>query len=454
MIFSGNVRQKQFNSSGDDSYFPSLRQMLALCLGASFFLCLTACTRSGKPTAPVPATTSGTLVQRAYVWQRDWSRQVSQAVAGHAADFDSLALLAAQMEWRDRSNPPAIIRPAIDWTTLSATGKSIGLVVRVHRAGEPDAVADTVTRLFKDRLAEAAAANVSISELQIDYDCPQKSLDAYLGWFTKVREALRPTRIPLRFTVLPTWLGEPKFAALADASDGYILQVHSFDVTTLGKTPTVCDPAAASAWVGRAAKLGRPFWVALPTYRCLAGYAPDGRSLGMAADAGSPSWPPGTTVLELNSDADALAGLVAALTAKRPAAMQGLYWYRLPIAGESHNWRWPTLAAVMAGRAPLSRWEVRATAGNPTDFALCNTGEKDELLPRSIRITWPGPERIAAADSLGGWSCQFEPDWILYQYSRNGSPGRVPPGTSIPLGWIRFRETPATTIPFSHDIVR
>lgn len=431
-----------------------LRITIALGLGVGFLLGLPACNRSGKLAAPVPVTISGPLVQRAYVWQRDWSRQVSQAVAGHATAFDSLALLAAQMEWRDPSKPPTIIRPAIDWTTLHATGKSIGLVVRVHRAGEPDTVAEAVTKLLNDRLAEAAAANVSISEMQIDYDCPQKSLDAYLRWFTKVRETLRPTRIPLRLTALPTWLGEPTFAALADASDGYILQVHSFDVTKLGKTPTVCDPAAANTWIGRAAKLGRPFWVALPTYRCLAGYAPDGSSLGMAADAGSPTWPPGTTVIELTSDADALSSLVASWTANRPATMQGLYWYRLPIVGESRNWHWSTLAAVMAGRTPLSRWEIRATADNPTDFTLCNTGEKDEPRPRIIRITWPGPERIAAADSLGGWRCQFEPDRIIYQYPQNGSPGRVYPGASIPLGWIRFRETPSTVIPFSHEIVR
>src|SRR4029079_10364977 len=135
--------------------------------------------------------------------------------------------------------------------------------------------------------------SVTVAEFQIDYDCPQKKLDGYLRWLTKVREGLRGTGIPLPITTLPSWLDEPLFANLADATDAYVLQVHSFDLTTLGKSPTVCDPVSARRWVERAARLGKPFFVALPTYRCIAGYAADGRCLGMVADAGAPPWPPG-----------------------------------------------------------------------------------------------------------------------------------------------------------------
>jgi len=394
------------------------------------------------------------MIQRAYVWQREWSRPVSQSVAFHAGAFEEVALLAAQVEWHAANQPPAIMKPVIDWATLKGTGKSVGLVVRVHRVGDGGQVSDTVTRILQERLAEAQSAGVSVSEFQIDYDCPQKSLDAYLRWFTKVRDSMRSTHIPLRITSLPSWLGEPKFAALADLSDGYILQVHSFDLTTLGRAPTVCDPEQARAWVAQAAKLGRPFFVALPTYRCLAGYAPDGQSLGMAADAGDPAWPPGTRVLELTSDADAISTLVAAWTKQRPATMQGLYWYRLPIEGEARNWRWSTLAAVMTGRTLNGKWEVRASSGNPVDFTLWNAGEKDEPLPREVRITWPGPERIAASDALGGWSSNPAPDRISYQYPPGGPPRRIPPGGSLSLGWIRFHETPDSDIPFSYDIVR
>lgn len=436
-------------------------------LGAIFSLPLSSCKKAASPSegsaaaatesipavSGVPGLTSGPLLQRAYVWQRTWSPQVSESVREHAGAFESLALLAGQLEWTEPLRRTDV-RPAIDWTALRSTGKSVGLVLRVHHAGETGAVSKAVTQVLRDRLAEAQAVGVPVSEFQIDYDCPQKSLDAYLAWFVKVREGLLPTKIPLRVTALPTWLGEPAFAALADASDGYILQVHSFDMTRLGKTPTVCDPATASDWVLKAARLGKPFEVALPTYRCLAGYAPDGRYLGMAADAGTPSWPPGTKILEMDSDPEGIAALVADWTRQRPANLRGLYWYRLPVEGELRNWSWTTLAAVMAGRAPLSHLEVRASAGNPIDFTLRNSGEKDEPLPSLVKATWTGPERAVAADALSGWTCQSGVDMIEFQSPNNRIGSRLPPGHSLPLGWIRYHETPAAPVVFSFEMVR
>jgi hypothetical protein len=432
---------------------PAFRHCLPVAFGAVLLaLGATGCDR--KHAAATTATTSGPLTQRAYVWQREWTRQVSQSVSSHAGSFEELAVLAAQVEWHASEQSPALVRPVIDWMALKGSGTSVGLVVRVHRAGDGSQVAKTVADILHERLAEALAAGVPVSEFQIDYDCPQKALAGYLRWLTEVRDSMRDTHIPLRITSLPSWLGEPEFAALADVSDGYILQVHSFDLTAIGRTPTVCDAEAALGWVGKAARLGRPFYVALPTYRCLAGYAPDGHSLGMAADAGAPAWAKGTRVLELTSDAGAIATLVAGWIKERPASMRGLYWYRLPIEGEARNWRWTTLAVVMSGRVPERKWEVHAGTGNPADFTLWNTGEDDEVLPRSIRITWPGPERIAAADAVGGWTSEVKPDSIEFNCSRDGSQTRLPPGSSTPLGWIRYHETPAADVPFAYDVVR
>ncbi|MGC4016355.1 MAG: DUF3142 domain-containing protein [Luteolibacter sp.] len=412
-----------------------------------------ACCHKPKSSTP-PATISGPLIQRAYVWQREWNPQVSRSVAAHAASFETLDLLAAQIEWRAANEEPVIIRPAIDWAALRAGGKPVGLVVRVQHAGNHEAVAAMVARILSDRLTEARAASVSVVEFQIDYDCAQKHLADYQRWLVSVRSALQATGIPLRITTLPSWLGEPAFVTLVDAVDGYILQVHSFDLTTLGKAPTVCDPEMAREWVARAAKLDRPFYVALPTYRCVAGYAPDGRCLGVAADGAQPSWPSGTRMLEFVSDAGSLAELVEEWTKQRPATMQGLYWYRLPMEGELRNWRWPTLAAVMAGRAPKAKWEVRASPGNPTDFMLWNTGENDEPLPRIIRVTWSDNQLPAATDALGGWSCQSSGDHVEFRSGSRGTPVRLLPGNSIPLGWIRYHEAPPPDMTFGYEIVR
>lgn len=400
------------------------------------------------------AMASGALVQRAYVWQRDWSRSVAQAVAEHGGAFDQLGVLAAQIEWQANGEPPKVVRPAIDWPALRAGGRPVSLVVRVQRAGDAGEMAGVLHELLLDRCHEARAAGVSVAELQIDYDCPQKSLAAYESWLKPLRHALRPHGVPLRITTLPSWLGEKNFASLIDGVDGYVLQVHSFDLTNQGKQPTVCDPALARQWVAQAAKLGRPFYVALPTYRCLAGYAPDGRCLGMAADAVAPAWPPGTRVLELASDADAMSALVAEWTARRPAVMEGIYWYRLPISGELRNWRWPTLAAVMAGRPLQSAWQVRVDGGNPADLVLVNAGEKDECVPQSVTVSCAEEVRIAASDALGGWSCQSLDGGVAFVSPRTVTPRLLPPHGTLPLGWIRYDQTSQTQNPFSYEIVR
>jgi len=424
-------------------------------LAAAFSLAaaLSSCERA-KPSAASPTTISGPLIQRAYVWQRDWTPAVSRAITDHSGAFDTLDLLAAQIEWRSPQGGPSVVRPAIDWLALRATARPVGLIVRVQRAGDGKSVAEVVTRTLMDRLAEAKAASVPVTELQIDYDCAQKNLDGYRQWLVSVREGLRSTGIPLRITTLPSWLGEPSFVKLVEGTDGYVLQVHSFDLTTLGKDPSVCDPAMTREWVSKAAKIGRPFYVALPTYSCLAGYGPDGRSLGIVGDASTPPWPQGTRVLEFTSDADALAGLMAEWTKERPAVMQGLYWYRLPVDGEIYNWRWPTLTAVMAGRAPVSKWEIHAAPGNPVDFALWNMGEKDELPPKSIRVTWSGPPETVVADALGGWFCRAATDRVEFSFTTRGKPVRVAPGNSMPVGWIRYHETPPSDMTFSYEIVR
>jgi hypothetical protein len=403
---------------------------------------------------------SGALPQGVYVWQREWNRRVSQSVRERVPAFDSAAVLVAQVDWPvgagGGGNPatPTVARPPIDWAALRAAAKPVALVIRVHRSGPADQVAETVVRLFRERLDEARAGGLDAAGLQIDFDCPQKALGGYRQWLTAVRSALGPLNLPLWITTLPSWLGEPAFPALVDAADGYVLQVHSFDLTGSGKSPAVCDPVSARLWVAQAAGLGRPFRVALPTYRCLAGYAPDGRPLGVAADAGSPSWPPGTRILELESEPEALAALVAEWTQNRPAALLGLMWYRLPVEGEIRNWPWPTLAAVMAGRSPLTRLEAAASAGNPVDFTLRNTGEKDEPWPLRVTVTWTGPGRPAAADAGGGWNCQAGDGRIEFSRLTKGLPRRLGPGKSVPLGWLRWTETPAESPAFRFEIVR
>ncbi|HEX7182171.1 MAG TPA: hypothetical protein VF756_10035 [Thermoanaerobaculia bacterium] len=73
---------------------------------------------------------SGPLPQEAYVWQRAWSADVRQSVA--QASNLALVALAAEVDLSHR--PSRISRPAIDFATLRAHSRPVGLAIRIGSA--------------------------------------------------------------------------------------------------------------------------------------------------------------------------------------------------------------------------------------------------------------------------------------------------------------------------------
>ena len=71
-----------------------------------------------------------------------------------------------------------------------------------------------------------------------------------------------------------------------------------------------------------------------------------------------------------------MAELVRDWTRGPAPGADGILWYRLPVAGDRLNWSWPTLRAVMAGRAPgRGRAAVREPEPGLVEIDLVNDGE-------------------------------------------------------------------------------
>ena len=66
-----------------------------------------------------------------------------------------------------------------------------------------------------------------MAELQIDFDAAESKLAGYREWLVALRSRVGTTR--LVFTALPAWLRHEEFRALAQAADGFVLQVHSLE---------------------------------------------------------------------------------------------------------------------------------------------------------------------------------------------------------------------------------
>lgn len=378
---------------------------------------------------------SGTLTQEAYVWQRVWTPEV-RAGLEQAQPMAGFGVQAAQISLAENK----VTRPAIDYASLNATGKPAAPVIRIEpyfgAFREDDAAARVLVAVARERIAEWRGNGIEPVELQIDFDCAESKLEGYRGWLRVLREAVRP--LPVCPTTLPSWLGHREFAALARESGRYVLQVHCVaPPRQLADTQRLTDPARAAEWVEQAGRIGVPFRVALPTYTYLVAFDAQGKVRGVSAEGPSSRWPDEARVVRWEADPAEMAELVARWKQARPAALTGVIWYRLPVAGDALNWRWPTLSAVMQGRAPRRDLRVEANDAQPSEIVVINDGERDEPLPASIEAEWDGP-RFVAGDALEGYALErMAHDRVRFIRQPAAGLSRLPPGTRKPIGWIR-----------------
>ncbi len=384
---------------------------------------------------------SGPLANDAYVWQRTWSPSVTHSVRTHAGAFSMLSVLVGEVTWASKS--PQVVRVTPDFAALQAIPQAtqLGIALRVGVFQGPFSPDDPTARFLRNTarqcLDDARKSGIDVAEFQIDFDCAERHLDGYRLWIEALRRELAP--VPVVFTALPSWLKRSAFRRLAASSDGFVLQVHSLARPRHVQEPAVlCDPLAARQAVERAAKSadGVPFRVALPTYGYLLAFATNGAYLGASAEGPPPARPFGTQHRELSADPSAMAQLVADWTGDRPASMQGLIWYRLPVEGDRFNWRWRTLENVMAGRTPFARLEavLESPSQGLTEVRVVNQGSADRTGPVSIRLRWANAQRLGA-DGIRGFEAIFAgPHDVLF----TNAICRLPAGEGSRIGWVRL----------------
>jgi hypothetical protein len=381
-------------------------------------------------------TATGPLPQRGYLWQRAWSPAVMAAVQEAGKHMDGIVIIGAEILWN--GSTPETIRANSDWPTLKNAGKPIALALRVAPYPGPfskdDSTIKYITGVATSLLTSATAHGLTVSEFQLDFDCAQKKLSGYSLWVEAVRSAVRPTRFVI--TALPAWLNEPAFVPLVQLADSYVLQVHSVPISSGAGQSFLLDTDLARQWTKAAAKLGIPFSVALPTYRCLAGYDTTGKLLGVAMDSVDLAWPPGTRTIEFSTNSDDTATLVKEWLSARPAELKEVIWYRIPVATDQRNWRWPTLTAIMAGRKPTHSLQAVQRGDNPVDVSIKNMGEADKQIGAKLTVTWTGAS-IVALDALPGWTVAASIEHAVFTRVEK-IPLELPPGGERSIGWLRF----------------
>lgn len=378
---------------------------------------------------------SAPLTSEAYVWQQVHTSAVADALTRHGPQFACVVVLAGQITWHEQT--PTITRVDLNWPALAqlaARGTRIGLALRVGELrGEMSGTAADVVAGLAQQVVEAVPTGISLSELQIDFDCPTRRLGEYAGWLRTIRQRVH---CPITITALPTWLSSRDFRKVADDADGFVLQVHSIDKPQPDGAASLCDIPKAVAAIEKAGELGKPFRVALPTYGCLSAFDKAGRLVGLSAEGPPDTWPAGIRTRQIVARPDEIAGLVRSLRQRHPASLQAIIFYRMPVAGDRLNWPFCTLQAVMQGHVPSAqlRAMLEEQEDGLRDVLIENAGTADSAGQIVATVTLQSGHGVAA-DALVDFAVhQVDPEH--WQWEADGTVV-IRPGERRRIGWIR-----------------
>lgn len=347
------------------------------------------------------------LPQAAYVWQRQWTPPLTQALARHAPNLAAFKLLMLE---RERNDQWFVATP--DFAALRATNRPLWLVVRIN-GQQRDLSAQALMQQLAPMWQAAPWRGV-----EIDYDCARSGLAGYGEFLRELRTHLPPD-ILLSFTALPDWLRAPiALTQLRQSAAQSVLQVHAVASPAQG----LFAPAQASDWIAAYAALSpEPFEVALPAYGVAVRWDASGQPEAWAAESPVDA----ADLVELRVDPRAIAQMVATIERAPPPQLLGWSWFRLPLPTDRRAFSPKTFSALLA-RQPLAAQFDVTTLG--VDVQVRNRGNLDALAPSvsaaGLRCIGDGHNGYRLAENNQHW--QFT------------APVRIiKAGSRLTLGWLR-----------------
>ncbi len=377
------------------------------------------------------------LSQAAYVWRQGWDAAAvaSLAPAELPPEVEALIVLVGEC---GLGHPPRAVRPP--WPQLRATGRPVSLAVRIGTgsalggAAEPDLQPGFA--LLREGLAAAHAAGLTVTQVQVDFDCPERLLSAYAERLQAFKRSAPGLAVTI--TALPSWLSAPGGGTLLKSVDGFTLQVHATQRPKAQEPARLVSARAALRWIAQAEALARrPFRVALPTYAYVACYARAGTFLGVRAE--SRELPAGTAFTQLMpAETAEVAEVLAVLKSGRHPLVRGVDWFRLPFPGDRQNWTRAGLGQVVRGESLADRCRVELRAqGALTDLVVYNPTEQPLALP-PVQVRWTGAAWVGA-DAALGWEVA-PPAGDAVRFTVDPRAGFLAPGERRVLGWLRLTQ--------------
>lgn len=265
------------------------------------------------------------------------------------------------------------------------------------------------------------------TDLEIDYDCPNRQLPLYARFLRSVRAVL-PTGMTLSVTALPAWIRESSLRNVLEQTDRSVLQVHSVMDPHRG----LFDPALAAKWVAAYSTVSPgPFEVALPDYGSKVSWDEQGRVVAITSE-GPESWQP--AAVELNVDPHEVAAFLAPLVHSHPGNLTGIVWFRLPLESDRRIWSIQTLASVIAGKPLTSEFAVNVERDDQGAYHLVldNIGTVDTDLPHIVHVG----RNCLASDGSGLYSVDRVGGELAFERHQMR---KLHVGQRVAVGWTRCK---------------
>lgn len=353
-----------------------------------------------------------------------------------ASSFDRLYVLAGVLSFSPSPAFQAVTIPAGSLRPRTGVVACLRIYPFSGDFSEPRIV-DAVRDAARRAMTTLTSQGIVVEELHVDFDAAESQLDAYRGWLDHLR-ADHP-KVRLTITALPSWLDRAAFARVVRTVDSFVLQLHSLPKSSgPAHPPALFNPGQSLTYINRAARLRAGFRIALPTYGYELIYDAGGSLKAVVAEGRMPPVPDGGTVRRVRADPRQLSDFVRSLQEDRPALLEGIAWYRLPVATDRHNWHARTLETVLRGGSPTPRLrvETRRSAPGLFEIDLLNDGDDEIAAPGIVELKVAS--RVVALDAVNGFTFQRVGDDVVQFQAAGGSIIPIVPGERRTLGWVRL----------------
>jgi len=367
------------------------------------------------------------LTQHVYIWQRQWTAENSFALQQSRSVFSTLHILAAQ-DFPQEGWVNAHINPE----ALRQDGRPVIAVFRLDGQLKHLDIAGIQTQIQRS-IDAWQQSGIHLIGIEIDHDCGTSRLTDYALLLHQLRTHT-PKGLTLGITAIPDWMGSPQLPLALAQVDYSVLQVHAVQRITQG----LFDLPQALVWTHRYASLtSRPFWLAVPAY-----------GIALTTDEQVESevtLPVSGPRHEIRVDPVVVAQLIQQLEQLAYPTLQGILWFRLPLASDQRAWSMVTLKAVSQGQPLYHKIEAEdrpaSGASSIHDIFIKNSGNLDVRLPDKVVVSG---QQCDTGDGVGAYQLDHTSDSWIFRRTSNVS---IPAQSATAIGWLHCTQIQAIAIP-------